>query len=237
MAAKTLYELLEVSSNASPDAIRAAYERLIPKLDPDRPENVSKPDARIHHDTVKEAFLTLSNPAKRAQYDKTLAARSQPAIYNVEVIEPFWTLPKLIVVALIVVVGGGYYYSDKQTQAKLETEKAIATAKAKEAEENAKAEAAQARIDAQLARDQALMDARQRREHDAALRGFQQEQSMNQRTEQGRAQRERAEQQRAEAQQRREESQAVAAARQQAARDKAELCRIERERYGRAISC
>jgi hypothetical protein len=43
--------------------------------------------------------------------------------------------------------------------------------------------------------------------------------------------------QRAEMQRRNEEARAVAASRQQLARDKAELCRIERERYGRAISC
>jgi curved DNA-binding protein CbpA len=237
MAARTLYELLEVSSNASPDAIRAAYERLIPKLDPDRPENVSKPDARIQHDAVKDAFLTLSNPAKRAQYDKTLAARSQPAFQHVEVIEPFWTLPKLIVVALVVVVGGGYYYSAKKTEAKLAAEKAIATAKAKEAEEKAKAEAAQARLEAQAAQQQRAMDERQRREHEAALRQFRTEQSANLRTEVAREQRERSERLRAESQQKRDESQATAAARQQAAREKAELCRMERERYGRAISC
>lgn len=237
MVARTLYELLEVSSNASPDAIRAAYERLLPKLDPDRPENVSKPDARIQYEVVKDAFLTLGNPAKRAQYDKTLAARSQPALHHVEVIEPFWTLPRLIVVALIVVVGGGYYYSHKQTEAKLATERAIAVAKAKEAEEKAKAEAEQARLDAQLAREQRAMDERQRREHDAALRRYQAEQNVSVRSEQARAQRERAEQARTESQQRREESQAAAAARQQAAREKAELCRMERERYGRSISC
>ncbi len=36
---------------------------------------------------------------------------------------------------------------------------------------------------------------------------------------------------------RREEAQAAAASRQQLARDRAELCRIERDRYGRSLSC
>jgi hypothetical protein len=40
-----------------------------------------------------------------------------------------------------------------------------------------------------------------------------------------------------EEQRRREERNALAQAEQRVARDRAELCRIERERYGRAISC
>jgi hypothetical protein len=41
----------------------------------------------------------------------------------------------------------------------------------------------------------------------------------------------------AEARRRNEEQQAARLAQQQLARDKAELCRLERARYGRAISC
>jgi DnaJ-class molecular chaperone len=109
MAGKTLYDILELSSNASDDSIRAAYERLSEKFDPDRPENAGKPDVKFKSDAVKDAFLTLANPATRAQYDRTLAARMHPPVEILEEVEPFWTIPKLTVVVLIVIIGGGYY--------------------------------------------------------------------------------------------------------------------------------
>lgn len=237
MAGKTLYEILELSTGATPDSIRAAYERLSVKFDPDRPENAAIPDARFQFEAIKDAFLTLNNPGRRAQYDKTLAARSQPALRNVEIVEPFWTLPKLIVVALIVIVGGGYYNNQKQTEAKLVAQKAIAAAKAKEAEETAKAEAEQARLELQRQQNERLAVERQRREQDATLRQFSVDQRNQARVDQAATDQQRRAQAAAAAQRKREEAQALAAARQQAAREKAELCRTERERYGRAISC
>lgn len=237
MAAKSLYEILELSATASPDAIQAAHERLSKKLDPESPENAGKPDVKVQFDAVKEAFLTLSNPEKRAKYDKALALRSQPALRNVEVIEPFWTMPKMIVLAIIVVFGGGYYYKHKQTEARLAAEKAIAVAKAKEAEEKARAEAELAKIEFQRREQERIAEDRARRESEVALRRFSAEQQVQSRVELTSANRERQEQQRAQSQRQREEQQAAAAAQTRLARDKAELCRIERERYGRAISC
>lgn len=237
MAAKTLYEILELSSAASPEAIRASYERLSAKLDPDSTENAANPGTRMQYDAVKEAFLTLGNSLKRKQYDSSLAARSKAAIQHVEVIEPFWTLPKLIVLALTVVIGGGYYYQHSRQQAKLAAEKTVAVAKAKEAEERAKADQEQARVELQRQTQERLAEERQRREQDYSMRQFGAEQKVRAREDQMAADRERREQAAANSRQRREESQAAAAARQQAAREKAELCRLERERYGRALSC
>lgn len=237
MAAKSLYEILELSTTASPDAIRPAYERLSAKFDPDRPENAGKPEAKVQLDAVKEAFLTLGNPSKRAQYDKTLALRSQPALYNVAVVGPFWTLPKLVVLAVIVVFGGGYYYKHKQTEARLAAEKAIAVAQAREVEEKARAEVEQARLELQRRQQERIADERARRESEAAVRRSSAEQRMQVRVEQSSFTSELREQQRAQSQRQRDEQQAAAAARAQLARDKAELCRIERERYGRSISC
>jgi len=237
MPAKTLYELLELSSNASPDAIRAAYERLWPRFDPDCPENAANPDVRIQFEAIKDAFLTLSNPAKRAQYDKALAARSQPAFRHVEIIEPFWTLPKLIVLAVIVVFGGGYYYKHKQEATRLATERVIAVAKAKEAEEMARSEAEQARLDMTRNQQELAAEERQRRERDVSLRQFSAEQRNQARADQVATDQQRRAESAAATQLRREEAQAANAARQQLAREKAELCRIERERYGRAYSC
>ena len=134
---KTLYDILEVSKDASPESIRAAYERLSAKYSDDS----GIPDAKLRSTAVTEAFLTLSTPAKRAQYDKSLAERSQPVIYSVEESEPFWTLPKLLVLLLIVAVLGGFLYKQNKEREQLAAERAIAVAKAKEAAEKARIEA------------------------------------------------------------------------------------------------
>lgn len=73
MADRTLYDLLELSSKASPEAIRAAYERLALKFDPDRPENAANAGTRLQYDAIKEAFFILGNPEKRRKYDARIA--------------------------------------------------------------------------------------------------------------------------------------------------------------------
>jgi curved DNA-binding protein CbpA len=237
MASKTLYDILEVSLNASPDSIRAAYERLSAKF----PENSAIPAVQLQGKAITEAYLTLSNPVRRTQYDKRLAVRSQPVLQNVESIEPFWTVPKLIALAFIVIVVGGYYYKYSKEEARLAAEKAIAIAKAKEAEEKAKAEAEQQQFELAKQREEALQDAQQRRDRETALRqaniGQRMNQIQNDFSARSKALQDRMAQQQQQQQQQREEAQAAAAARQQLARDKAELCRKERENYGHAISC
>ncbi len=233
MASRTLYDILEVSSSASTESIRAAYERMSAKF----AETSTNPDAKLLGNAITEAFLTLGNPAKRAQYDKTLALRSQPVIYSVEAVEPFWTLPKFIILLAVIMIFGGAYYKYNKAEARLQAERAIAVAKAKEAEETAKAEAAQQQSELAMERERALQEERQRREREAAIRRFDSEQRFNRVenvvTNRGKELEERRLQQ----QQQREEALAAAATRQRLAHEKAELCRIERERYGRAISC
>jgi len=236
MAAKTLYDILELSSSASTEAILAAHDRLAAKYDPDRAENRSNPDARIRHEAVKEAFLTLSNTAKRAQYDKTVA-QAQPKIFNVEVVEPFWTVPKLIILAVVLLIGGGAYYKHKQFETRVAAEKAIAEAKAKEAAEQARLEAEQARLAAQREREEKMEQLRARREQDATIRQMNSERRVITSIDQSAARREAMDQRRVEAQRQNEERRAAIAAQQRADREKAELCRLERERYGSAVSC
>ena len=236
MAARTLYDILEVSPSASPDAIRAAYERLSTKLDPDREENRSKPEARIQHEAVKEAFLTLSNATKRAQYDSKLA-HAEPRLTNVEIVEPFWTIPKILVLAAVLVFGGGYYYKHKQAEAKAAAEKAVAETKAREAAEQARLEAEQARLAALRESEERNVQLRVQREQAIAIHRLDNENRMNARVDQSNARREAMDQRRADSQRQMEERRAALTAQQRAEREKAELCRIERERYGRSISC
>ncbi|OEL27636.1 Chaperone protein dnaJ 20, chloroplastic [Dichanthelium oligosanthes] len=89
---RTFYDLLEISAAGSPDEVRAAYRRLALKYHPD----VSPPGAAAENTRrfieVQEAYETLSDPSRRASYDRALArgvcrlafsgARSQRAYYH-----------------------------------------------------------------------------------------------------------------------------------------------------------
>jgi curved DNA-binding protein CbpA len=228
-----LYDILEVSANASPEIIRAAHERLSEKY----PENSANPDAKLRASAIAEAFRTLDDPARRAQYDRTLIVRAQPVIYGVEAVDPFWTPAKLLILFAVIVILAGAYYKYSKQQARLEAEAAIAVAKAKEADEKAKSEAARQQFEQTMQQEEAMQAERQRLEREAALRQFEHQQQAA-RYESGISERSKEQKERMAMQQKqREEAAAAAAARQRLAQEKAELCRLERERYGRAISC
>lgn len=70
MAKQTYYEVLGVEKNADLDSIKKAYRKLVRKYHPD----VSKdPDAVQKTAEVNEAYETLKDPQKRAEYDEMLA--------------------------------------------------------------------------------------------------------------------------------------------------------------------
>jgi curved DNA-binding protein CbpA len=249
--ARTYYEILELSPSASEDAIRAAYERLSTKYDPLAPENHGKADVRFRHDAIKDAFLTLANPAKRLQYDRSIAVCPDPAFGAVQEYEPFWTMPKLIVVIVAVVALGGWYMQHRQAEARLAAEREVAAARAREAEARAKEEAEKAelaRLEAEAERQRARQEQRARSDFERSRRDFDREQRVRESSARLEESRQRYEQsskertaqiqrQQAEREQQRRDAMAQDAGRRQAAREREELCRIERERYGKAISC
>jgi curved DNA-binding protein CbpA len=127
MVDKNFYGMLQVADTATSEEVRAAYERLNATL------GVGKPEEKAHLEAVSEAFQTLSDPVKRAKYDMAREASPEPAREkNVRVIERFWTLPKLIALAIVVVIGAGFNEYDKENEARLDAEKAVAAAKARE---------------------------------------------------------------------------------------------------------
>lgn len=66
MNLKDYYKVMEVSSHASQEEIKHAYQRLARKYHPD----ISKePDAEVRFKEVNEAYEILKNPEKRADYN------------------------------------------------------------------------------------------------------------------------------------------------------------------------
>jgi molecular chaperone DnaJ len=68
VASANLYEILEVESNCSTDELKQAYRRLARKYHPDA--NTSDPGAEAHFKEVSQAYEILSDPERRANYDR-----------------------------------------------------------------------------------------------------------------------------------------------------------------------
>jgi molecular chaperone DnaJ len=68
MAQRDYYEVLEVERDASPIAVKKAYKRLALQLHPDR--NPDDPTAEERFKEASEAYSVLSDPEKRATYDR-----------------------------------------------------------------------------------------------------------------------------------------------------------------------
>ena len=74
---KTLYEVLEVSENASKEIIEKAYKVLAKRYHPDLQTEQNKKEAEKKMKQINEAYEVLSDEAKRKEYDLKLAEEKQ----------------------------------------------------------------------------------------------------------------------------------------------------------------
>ena len=77
MKEKTLYEILEVSENASPEIIEKAYKTLAKKYHPDLQEEANKSKAEAMMKKINEAYDVLGNEEKRKTYNAELEAKRE----------------------------------------------------------------------------------------------------------------------------------------------------------------
>src|SRR5436853_5302778 len=68
MATQTPYEVLGVNKDASADEIRKAYRKLAKQFHPDL--NPGKPEAEARFKSISTAYSLLSDPEKKARYDR-----------------------------------------------------------------------------------------------------------------------------------------------------------------------
>lgn len=133
---RTLYDILEVSENASQEVIHAAYSRLSEKLKSSI-ANQNSPDAEVLLRAISDAFKTLSNPQSRDRYDASLAAKAM--VYEED--EPFWTKTKVALMSVIVLVVFGAYAKHSRDVEREQTERARIVAEQAEKDRQAKLEA------------------------------------------------------------------------------------------------
>lgn len=76
MPVRTHYDNLHIPQNADADTIRRAYRRLSKQYHPDL-----NPDQDAHRimQLINQAYEVLSDPVKRAEHDRWIAAQNRPA--------------------------------------------------------------------------------------------------------------------------------------------------------------
>jgi molecular chaperone DnaJ len=68
LASRDYYEVLGVERGASPEGLKKAYRKLAHQYHPDK--NPDNPEAEARFKEASEAYAILSDPEKRAQYDR-----------------------------------------------------------------------------------------------------------------------------------------------------------------------
>ncbi len=162
---KTLYDVLEVARTASPEVIDASYQSLREKRDPEIPGNAKDDNAKLRFNALREAFVTLSNPDRRKRYDARLEV-----LENVEIIEPFWTPARVLILILAFTLGGAEYWKYRSDLANAEMARIAADAEKARLVEIEKKRADDERAAAAAETQRQAMERRQQSELESARR-------------------------------------------------------------------
>lgn len=139
MSDKTLYDHLELGSDAAPECVRAAYLEMSARLDAASAVDPADPELFVRRLAVKEAYAILSNAARRRAYDDSLRVRrlqraaQSTAVQNAS--------SRTVFLAVLAVSGAGYYGLEALRAAR-ETERAAAARVAAQRPEHQPAQAA-----------------------------------------------------------------------------------------------
>jgi curved DNA-binding protein CbpA len=150
---KSLYQLLELPSTATPEAIKAAYVKTAARL--------RSSGAREEYEALKQAYDILADPSARARYDRQpyMVADSVPD----SVAESHWLMSWRGVLIAVAVLGIGstiwLYQKREQTRIRLEHVRIEA---ARQAEEDRRAEELRERQEQSRLAYERAQDARQR---------------------------------------------------------------------------
>jgi curved DNA-binding protein CbpA len=126
METKSLYTILGIRPDASPDQIETAYAELLHHLK-DGSETNPGGDDRIRLIAAKEAYTVLSNSLSRQQYNQKLFApqtfSNQPEIVYESANS--WSIPKLLVIGLLAIAAIWIYNDSVARREKLRIDHAV----------------------------------------------------------------------------------------------------------------
>lgn len=213
--ANSLYDILEVSPTASPETIDASFKRLKNAFAPAAANGDE--DATNRLIALKEAFNTLSDPARRRRYDDSLAVRASTSDGTSH--GSSGMLRWIVVLLLVGAVIFGYQrHRTEQERLRLQAEQTAAAARLAEIEAQRAEQLALQQQEERRRREQLQAEAIERYERERAISDGRQVARELERSEQ----RERQQQMQAERQRQLE-------AERQLARDKAYLRQLEAE--------
>ena len=166
--ARTAYDILSISEDATEAAIERAYQLRL--LDAQNAATMSDAAREAAMAEINRAYQTLSRSTSRARYDKSLGVRhdDQPSAFRIK--------PEMVAVMVLVaaLAGGGYWFmqyqetKQREEQARLAAEAEAAAATAKAARDRLNFELQQAReaAERQVAEEQRIEQLRLERERE-----------------------------------------------------------------------
>lgn len=164
----SLYDILEVSRIASPEAISESYKRLHANFSGESASG--NEDATNRLIALREAYNTLANPEKRKVYDQRLAATEFQVEYEEN--QPRTSFFKVLIIVSILGTCGVVYskYRASEEQARLQREETAAAVRlaeleAKKAKEEKEERWAAEQVEYQRQRAEAYERANREREY------------------------------------------------------------------------